>query len=511
MKSFFKIDTNLFYIISTCKQYFCILVSKHWDTRTVFSYLLFSFLLFANLIPIFAQKSPSYIVIDSIFAEGNKKTKLHYILRELDFESGDTIPLEKMDRRFGKSRNSLINTNLFNGVLIDTISCEDDKCDVVLFMEERWRIFPIPQVEIASQNYNVWIREQNADLRRLTYGGFINIYNLRGVGESFQGYIMRGYRNILETTYTFPYVDKKKRIGLSAKFIFRTDKQISADSRDNKIAFYPSDSIAAFTKKVLAKRWIGNLTMKRRLGINHNHFLRLRFHTMKIDQEVANFNPHYFNNGKLNQSYFALMYNYERDFRDFQSYPLTGNYFRFSIEKYGLGIFKDLNTFNATLDYSLYQNVAHRLFLAGNIKAFRSFGKEQPYFNNNQIGYSYNFIRGYEYYIVTTQQYFFFRTNLRYQFVNLHFQNPLKQVSKKGGKIIIDIYLRVFAESANVKDRFFGENNPLNNSWLFGSGVALDFILWENIPMSIEYTINREKEYGIYVHLGLLWDFWRKT
>ncbi len=510
MKSFFKTGMNLFYTTSTCKFYY-VQIKNYLGSKLVLFFLIGFFF---NINQVIAQNNSDdnnvSIVIDHIFAEGNKQTKLHYLLRELDFKSGDTILLKNLQNSFEKSRNSLINTNLYNQVSIDTIGCENTHCNVKILLEERWRIFPIPQIEVASQNYNVWINEQNADLKRLTYGGFLNVYNLRGVGESFEGYLMFGYRNLIQATYKFPYLDKQKKFGLSAKFIYRTDKQIAADSRANKLTFYP-DSISTFLSDPLARRWIGNLALKRRVGINENHFLKLRFHTMKIDQSIADFNPNYFNNGALQQSYFAMSYTYERDYRDFQNYPLTGYYLRAGIGKYGLGVFKDLNTFQAVFDYSIYKKIAPKTYLAGNLKAYKSFGSEQPYFNNSQIGFSFSFIRGYEYYIVTTQQYLFLRTNLRYQIIDWSFQNPLRRGDNNEGQVSVDVYFRAFAESANVKDRFFAETNPLNNEWLFGSGIALDFIFWENIPMSIEYTINRKKERGFFVHLGLLWDFWVKT
>ena len=64
-----------------------------------------------------AQTLDSTFTVDSIHIDGNKKTKVQIILRELSFKKGDTI--HNWSYHQAQSRKQLINLFLFNekGVL----------------------------------------------------------------------------------------------------------------------------------------------------------------------------------------------------------------------------------------------------------------------------------------------------------------------------------------------------------------------------------------------------------
>ncbi|MGH2648784.1 MAG: POTRA domain-containing protein, partial [Ginsengibacter sp.] len=49
----------------------------------------------------------------NIVIKGNKQTKSYIILRELQLEPGDLIPVEKLNDILEKARNQVYNTTLF--------------------------------------------------------------------------------------------------------------------------------------------------------------------------------------------------------------------------------------------------------------------------------------------------------------------------------------------------------------------------------------------------------------
>ena len=57
-------------------------------------------------------------VVGDITIEGNKRTKPYIIARELPFKTGDSIYLPELVKAFEISRQQLINTSLFNEVII---------------------------------------------------------------------------------------------------------------------------------------------------------------------------------------------------------------------------------------------------------------------------------------------------------------------------------------------------------------------------------------------------------
>ena len=74
-------------------------------------------LFFLTLVVIFSvfhvSAQDAMVVIDSIFIEGNKKTKNRIILRELTFSQGDSLPLSTMAAALEQNKLRLMNTNLF--------------------------------------------------------------------------------------------------------------------------------------------------------------------------------------------------------------------------------------------------------------------------------------------------------------------------------------------------------------------------------------------------------------
>lgn len=449
--------------------------------------------------------SSDYVIIDKIEAEGHKKTRMDFILRELSFQLGDTIWQKNLQTEFDKSRDNLINTNIFNKADFESFELDEDRVKVLISLEERIRFYPIPLLEVADQNYNVWLKQHNADLNRLVYGLYFSVYNLRGKGEYLITESLFGYRTYLNATYVFPYIDKKKKLGLAIKGLYRRDRQIPVSSFENILQYFPPDTVDDIPKEPLARRFAFNVKLKHRQGLDKLQYFQIGFQHIEVDQELIETNSEFFKDGARQQDFFLMAYTFERDFRDIDNYSLSGSYVQLSVIKRGLGIFKDINTLSFEGNFSNYFDLGKHLYWGVNLKGRKDFGKQIPYFNNNRIGFASNYLRGYENNIIDNQQYLFLRTDMKYRFLKLIFNNPLKKKVK--GKYPIYGFCRVFLESAFVKDTYYAQDNPLNNGTLAGAGLALDFVLSENIPITFEYTLNKEGEAGFYFHFGIGWDY----
>jgi hypothetical protein len=64
-------------------------------------------------------------------------------------------------------------------------------------------------------------------------------------------------------------------------------------------------------------------------------------------------------------------------------------------------------------------------------------------------------------------------------------------------------YLNLFFDAAYVEDRYFYTNNFLNNRWIYGYGIGLDFITYYDLVFRIEFAINHLQQTGIYLHLNM--------
>ena len=139
------------------------------------------------------------IIVDSISIIGNKKTKRHVILRELNFQIGDTLNLGNTTERFKENRLLLLNTGLFTEAdfNIKNWDTESKKASVELTVLEALPIIPIPIFELADRNFNVWWEEMNRDLERINYGLILYHFNLTGRRDKLKlsgqwGYTRKG-------------------------------------------------------------------------------------------------------------------------------------------------------------------------------------------------------------------------------------------------------------------------------------------------------------------------------
>ena len=115
------------------------------------------------------HRSSTPFVIGEIFVIGNKKTKPYIIERELPFKSGDSIYLLDLVKGFDVAREQLINTLLFNDVVIALKAFRGYTVDILIEVKERWYIFPIPYVKPVDRNLSEWAK-QGYGIDRLNYG-----------------------------------------------------------------------------------------------------------------------------------------------------------------------------------------------------------------------------------------------------------------------------------------------------------------------------------------------------
>ncbi len=453
--------------------------------------------------PLWGQTQGAFIVVDSMVVTGNKVSKAAYLFRELTFGIGDTLLIKDLESNFTESEDNLLNTDLFNKVDIDTLKVKNNHALIKLDIEERWRVYPIPTLQVIDQNYNVWLQDHNADLRRLVYGAYFNMYNLRGRGESIIASLELGYSRLAQFRYIFPYIDKRKQWGLKTRLEYIGDRQVYYQSDANKLQYFPADSAEFIPDQPLMHRWTGNITLKNKKRLNTAHFVKLNIHHIQIDNLLASLNPQFLNPNQLKQTHFSLSYAFEHDRRDLINYPLNGWYLRVEANKHGLGIFNEVNTFELVANVSKYHQLSERWFIAGNFKAFKTWGN-QNYYTNPKIGFGRDFVRGFEANIIDTQAYFLIRSNLRYKFWEFILPNPIRK-----RKIPVACFFRFHNDLSRGQDELFDTQNPYNNQWLTGTGVALDVVFWENVPMSLEYTFNNQGKRAWFIHFGLSWDYWR--
>ncbi len=479
--------------------------TQQYNHLFLFFLLLFSFHLSANetIVGFSSMDSDTsaknYFIITEISLSGNKRTKEHIIFRELDFAVGDTLQAEKLIEILEENRNQVYNTTLFNDVKIEVKEQQGLSTHLHIAVEERWYVFPVPIFELTDRNFNVWWKEYNRDLSRTEYGLRFYHYNFRGRKELLKATVQFGFTKKYELEYIMPFIDKARKIGAYYKLSYILNRELPFRNFNNRQEFYKHEEGFA------QKRFNISIGSSLRPNIHSNHRLFLDYVHNSIVDTLAEMNPNYFLDGKTQQTFLQLVYDYSNDQRDIVAYPLSGSYFNVQFLQTGLGVFGDVGMTSLVANYTQYVPLGNRFYALGNVKAKLSLPDKQPFFNQRGLGYGLDYLRGYEFFIIDGQSFSMFRTAFKYQLLSTKLRNPLLK-SDQFRTIPLAIYLKTFGELGYIKDDYYQDINPLANQWLKSAGIGVDIFSFYDLVASFEYTRNGLKDWGFYVSFGLNYD-----
>ncbi len=452
--------------------------------------LLFAILLCLSFFS-FAQ-ADKYVKINQIIIQGNNRTNERLILRELCFNSGDSIEERKIFSRIATCENQLFNTGLFLNVEIILFNWQKGFVDAEVTVKERWYLFPFPILELADRNFNVWWEEMGRDLNRIDYGIRLRHFNLTGNGDELKVVLQSGFTRKYELFYTTPFLNKMQSLRIQPFIHFSKNKQIAYKTFSNKLLFYEHPDF------VRERFYTGTSFLYRRKN-NFQQIFTVEFNQNIIDDTIASLNDKYFLENKLHQRFLEVSYTWEADFRDIRYYPLKGYYLAIEANKKGLGIFDDINMLSFTATAKKYMAFGEDIFLATEISGKTSAPTTQPYYNQEALGYQTNLVRGYELYVIDGQHYGLFKASLKYQLLSRNNILLMKKLSKFG-KIPLGLYPKLFLDMGYVKDQFYFVNNSLNNKFLIGGGAGLDIVSYYDLVFRIEFTVNKLLEKGVFLH-----------
>jgi outer membrane protein assembly factor BamA len=447
------------------------------------------------------QAQDGFVIIDSISIEGNKKTKDRIILRELEFKVGDTIAVTQLAGKLERSEQFVRNTSLFNQVTINFKNWKGstNQVHVHITVDEAWYLYPVPLFELADRNFNVWWVEQNRSLQRVNYGLEFAHLNFTGQKDKLKVNFKSGYKNKYSLKYSLPFINKGQTIGLQWDVNFSRRREINYATVDNKQAFY-QDGV-----NFVLQEFDAGMVATYRPGLRLYHDVDITFRQVRVGDTIAQvLNPEFLLRGRKLQRFFSISYYFSYDFRDIRPYPLNGNYFAFTIEKDGLGIYKDRNGLALTARYDQFISFTPVTSVGLSVKGKLSLIRQrQPYNDNRALGFGDDFLRGYEYYIVDGLDMAYLKANIRFQLLKKELNFGKWVFIPQFRRMPIKLYLSLNNNIGYANDPFDKENNFLNNRLLWGGGLGLDFVLYYDKVFRIEYSFNHLLENGVFLHLNL--------
>ncbi|MCX6306707.1 MAG: hypothetical protein NT040_17210 [Bacteroidetes bacterium] len=446
--------------------------------------------------PVAPGINPDTVIIHKIYISGNSVTKKGIILRELSFSEQDTLPVSLFSALLLSSKQNIFNTRLFNFVSVDT-SCnpEHTMVDVRIALVERWYIWPIPYLEISDRNFNVWW--ETRDLRRLTYGIDFTFFNVRGRNETLKIMTHFGYNQKYGFTYKIPYVNKKETIGIGFGAALELNHELSVFTRNNEPFFIRSNSV--YLKKLIGAYADCSL----RPDFFSTHTFRLAYAHYNFDSTIRKI-PGYVVREKNVQQFISFTYLYKNDHRDVQYYPLKG--YCLDIEVNHSVPYKTAYNSYVRTNLRVYSQLYNKWYWASGFTGKLSFEKVQPYYLQRGLGYLRDYVRGYEYYVVDGQHFVLLKNNIKFALIPQRVEKLGFIKTTKFNTIPLALYMNAFVDMGYVwhyaqpVPANTDMGNTLQNTFLAGCGLGLDFTTYYDVVIRIEGAMNRMGNPGIYLH-----------
>ncbi len=444
--------------------------------------------------PLFAQKKG--VKIGSIEFFGNRHTARNTMLRDLDFEVGDSISAKEFSKIIARNQLFLMNLGLFSEVSME-VGAPSDSSDLVRIrvnVRERTRSSFKPIFELADRNVNVWWRDHDRSLRYLDFGTWLFFRNFLGRNDRVRLKMNWGYSHHYEAKYEMPGLGRDRIFGLEGQFIWQRKREIAYRSLDNQLQLYFDPEKFSFDRRQLA------LTLKARPMLFWSYALQASFHDHRVFEEVGKeLNGDFFLENRVRQRYFGFMANVRRDLRDAKPYPLHGNFQEAELRCAG-GKHGDLNLTTASLQTVFWRSFGPVFSTELDLKTKLALTSDKiPYFNYPGLGYGRDFLHGYELYVVDGARYGRLKTALRAKIHDKTWDFS-RFMPLRGLQIWpLRAYLTLNNDLGYVRDRFYARQNPLANQVLWGGGLGLDLVAAYSIVGSVEVSVNQRRELGFFV------------
>lgn len=436
----------------------------------------------------FAGSDDSLYIVSNISVSGNGVTKESVIFREIPFTTGDSLLISDTANLALKAEQNLVNTSLFH---FASVVFGDSGC-VHIQVTERWYIWPTPYFNIEERNFNVWLR--NMSLEKVTYGLYVYHENFRGRKEYLKLLLKTGYNQIYGLSYSKPYLDKKQNWGISAAAGFEASHSISYSVSDHEpVSLKLPDSYAfsgLFTSAAAT----------RRVGMYQLHKISVMYESTRFADSLLLLNPDYA--PAKSWSRFSFNYQYRYDFRDFKNYPLKGWYADAEINLGGIAGISEKNDqgfyFKSTT--RKYFKISGPLYFATGTTVYLSLNEGKTFASAGFMGYGNDFVRGFQYRVIPARHFLIHRNNLKYNILQQRvLKLPLIRTSKFN-RVPIAVFANIFFDQGWSQRGLFSISNSLAGDYLAGAGLGIDLVTYYNKVFRLEFTMNRFREKGIFLH-----------
>lgn len=442
---------------------------------------------------LFLHSSAQTLTIGNVFIQGNRKTKTYIVERELSFKKGDTLTISQLVNAFQTAHDRLINTHLFNEVVLYVKDFSGYTVNIAIDVKERWYIFPVPYFKPVDRNFTAW-SQKNYSLRRVDYGGKFTHYNFTGRNDNLTAWLITGYARQFELYYNQPYADRSLKHGFGFGFNYIAQKELDVRTINNQQGFINSDTLSS-AGRYLSRQLSFSARYFYRPRLKVKHVLNFTLVSTTIDSAVSVWNPHYLNNNKRKVIYPQLTYAMTYTDVDYVSYPLKGIIFETSLTRRGIN--RDMNIWLLSSRLIRSWPLARKLWFGiENINLLKG-PLSQPFYNQALIGYGDMYLRGLDRYVIDGTAGGIVRNTLFRELLNLNI--PVGR-SVSHNHIPFRVYATAYSDYGYAYNKDFRDNS-LVNRMLYTGGIGLDVVTFYDLSFKFDYSFNQLGQNGLFLHI----------
>jgi outer membrane protein assembly factor BamA len=253
----------------------------------------------------------------------------------------------------------------------------------------------------------------------------------------------------------------------------------------------------------LKKLFYGFADLNFRPDFFSTHTFRVAYSRYNFDSAILTI-PGFAMSENQTQQFVSFSYLYKNDHRDVQYYPLKG--YCLDVEVNHAIPFETAHNSYLRTNLRCYRQLYNRWYWASGFTGKISFEKNQPYFLQRGLGYGRDYVRGYEYYVIDGQHFATLKNNLKFALIPQRVEKLGFIHTTKFNTLPLSLYLNAFIDMgfvwhyAEPPPDNLDDGNTLENSFLIGYGLGLDFATYYDIVIRVEGALNRMCQPGFYLH-----------
>ncbi len=370
--------------------------------------------------------------------------------------------------------------------------------DVYVEVQERWYFWPAPIFKVEERNFNTWWQQDDRRLDKADIGGTLTMYDVLGLNQTLGLIAQLGYTKKLGLSYKIPYLTKKQAGGLAFSFNYTENNELPYTSINDILTYLNTPG------QILQSTYHGKIQYTYRQGLYNTHIIEGDIFSTRIADTINALTKYYLPFNLSNATFPEAKYYFKSDYRDCAPYPLTGYFFDISLNDYGMGVkfnSQPYNLFYVQSSFHKYWALSPLFYYSAEVEGKVSQSGAQPYFLQQALGYSNNFVRGYELYVVDGNDYALVKNEIRFRLIN----RPLQSIPYLGmsqfNTTYFTVYFAAFSDWGYVgaADPYV-LNNFLTNKSLWGNGIGLDFVTYYDLVFRLEYSVNSLNQGGVFLH-----------